>query len=370
MSADMFASLGGDYVDPRVVIKAALPLELSGEAVRGRICVFTDEDGQEWALRPDLTLPVAVDEVARRRGGDGGEKRVHYSAPVFRLPALPGEPVEFTQAGFERFGAASDAACDADVFGAIVGACADAGVSGGIVNVGDLTIFPAFVDAMDLPAETASGLKRAFRQQGGVRAFLKADRSGAASGLSQRLHGMSRDDVGAFVGDIFALTGINPVGERTGDEIVDRLYERANSGGVEAVPAPIQDLIEAVLNVDTGVADAAEQLTKIASGAGLSGLDPVLGRLAERVDLMASKAPKLMGKARFSTRFGRRFTYYDGFVFEISASQEESAEGRAFAAGGRYDRLLADLSGGDVDASAIGAIVVPHRLTRAKGGAA
>lgn len=367
MSADLFASLGGDYVDPRVVVEVALPLELSGEAVRGRICVFTDEDGNEWALRPDLTLPVAVDEVTRRRGGEAGEKLVRYSAPVFRLPALPGEPVEFTQAGFERFGAVSDAKADAAVFATIAEICSANGVRSGLVKFGDLNIFPAFIDAMDLPPETASGLKRAFRQQGGVRAFLNTDRSGAASGLSQRLQGMSRDEVAAFVGDIFALTGINPVGERSSDEIVERLHQRAQSGDTNTIPSDAKDLLETVLNVDVPTNEAGDSLHKIAKQAGLNGLDAVIARLDTGLKTMADVAPDFMNNARFSTRFGRRFTYYDGFVFEICESETDSEQGRPFAAGGRYDRLLSDLSGGDVDASAVGAIIVPHRLKRAAG---
>ena len=368
MMPDYFAALGGEVVDPRVVIEAALPLELSGEAVRGRICVFTDEDGQEWALRPDLTLPVAVEEIARREAGETGERLVRYGAPVFRLPALAGEPVEFHQAGFERYGAPSTPEVDAGVFTTISETCAAAGVGAGIVQVGDLAIFPAFVDAMGLPEDTASGLKRAFRQQGGVRAYLNADRGGAASGLAQRLEGMSRDEVQAFVGDIFALTGIRPVGERTSDEIVERLHARARSGDTSELPASAIALIEQVLAVNVPLLAVADTLRALGQEAGLSGVEGAIGDLATRIDAMQAGAPNLMETARFATRFGRRFTYYDGFVFEISASEAESAEGRAYAAGGRYDSLLGDLSGGRVEATAVGAIIVPHRLNRAAGG--
>ncbi len=368
--SDLFAGLGGRFVEPRIVIEAALPLELSGEAVRGRICVFTDEEGREWALRPDLTLPVAVDEVARRRGGASGEQIVRYAAPVFRLPALPGEPVEFCQAGFERFGGASTPETDAEVFAAVVQACAEAGVSEGAVRIGDLSVFSGFVDAMNLPPEIASGLKRAFRQEGGVRAFLNGARSGAAAGLAKRMQGMDRAEIEAFVGDIFALTGIRPVGERSSEEIVERLYQRAHAGEMTALPDDAKVLLDALLAVDVPAGDAVGALNAIAAGAGLSKVQPVLDALSTRITAMQKSAPDLMAAATFATRFGRRFTYYDGFVFEIAADKDASADGRPFAAGGRYDRLLFNLSGGDVEASAIGAMIVPHRLKPGSGGRA
>jgi ATP phosphoribosyltransferase regulatory subunit len=54
---------------PDYVLPADIPLELSGEAVRARLCVFTDNRGAEMAMRPDLTLPVAQREAARLEGG-------------------------------------------------------------------------------------------------------------------------------------------------------------------------------------------------------------------------------------------------------------------------------------------------------------
>lgn len=367
---DIIAEVGGDLVEPRTVIEAAVPLELSGEAVRGRICIFSDEDGREWALRPDLTLPVALDEVEARRGGISGRTVRRYRAPVFRSPAQAGEPVEFEQVGFEVFGGPSDAVTDAGIFRHIVASCRHEARIRGHVRVGDLSVFAAFVDAMVLSDETKAALKRAFRQEGGVRAFLKARKGGAATNLVNRFSGMARGEVAAFVDDIFALTGINPVGERTGDEIVDRLYDAAQQNASDAgVPTAVQVILDRVLNVDVPLAQAADELSIIAREAGLEGLDPMLAGLRARHDMMLEQNGDMLDGARFATRFGRRFTYYDGFVFEICSDASGDASARPFAAGGRYDSLLSDLSGGDVNETAIGAIVVPHRLAQAAGGA-
>ena len=67
---EVFEKLGGEFVDPPMVMPAAQPLELSGEAVRARLCVFTGTGGEECALRPDLTLPLAI---AQADAGNGAE---------------------------------------------------------------------------------------------------------------------------------------------------------------------------------------------------------------------------------------------------------------------------------------------------------
>lgn len=370
MSAmDVLKALGGSPAAPPITLPASIPLELSGEAVRGRICIFNDADGREWALRPDLTLPVARDEIDSRRAGLAEPSSRYYHGPVFRLPNQLSDPVEFDQMGMERFGAPSTPETDLSVFSAICSACSAEGVSEGTARFGDLSVFPAFVDALGLSDEITAGLKRAFRQEGGVRAFLEAERGGAVSGLSKRMQGMAREDVAAFVDDIFAITGIRPVGERSGDDIIDRLHERAQAAAGAEVSDSERTLLNTVLDVDVPVFEAAESFARLASESKLDGLDPLLERLTVLTDgLRDAELSAFTGTGRFATRFGRRFTYYDGFVFEIAASEALAEEGQPFAAGGRYDRLLSDLSGGEVSASAIGGVIIPYRLQAALGG--
>ncbi len=51
----------------------------------------------DWCLRPEYTIPVALDHVASRLDRAGGLRL--YAGPVFRMRA--GEPGEFQQAGLE-----------------------------------------------------------------------------------------------------------------------------------------------------------------------------------------------------------------------------------------------------------------------------
>ena len=361
-AADLLASQGGERVDPPMILPAAVPLELSGEAVRSRICTFVDAQSKEWALRPDLTLPVALLEVERRKQGTSGETRSHYRGCVFRLPAMTDDPIEYEQVGFEKFGAPRSIDQDVSLFSTLSDACTELGVNTASVRVGDLSVFPAFVDALGFPGDVAAGLKRAFRQAGGVDAYLSGlERN--RSGIAGRVAGMSKAEIGAFVEDIFAITGIRPVGERRADEIVDRLAERSKSGSGFEISSEQQTVLQSVLALDAPLSEATGALRGIAVENGLEGLGVTLDDFSTRAEQLVELSKARFGAIpKFATQFGRRFTYYDGLVFEFAANDSDEAGRRPFVAGGRYDSLLSDLSAGAVNATALGGIIIPHRM--------
>ncbi len=357
----LFSALGGDLISPRVAIDASLPLELSGEAVRGRLCIFTDQAGKEWALRPDITLPAALDEIDCRAGGAANERTVRYKAPVFRLPRRGTDPIEVEQIGFEVFGALSDPETDARLFKSVLEALDRVSPQDNHLKMGDLKLFPAFVDALKLPGDMSDRLKRAFRQEGGVAALLQTQ-SNPPSSLARRVRTMDKDEIEDFVDDMFAMTGVRPVGLRSKDEIVERLQTRSSQDEKIALPANTRDILTKILNVDDTPEKALSAYRSIAESSGLESALPAIDNLATRLDALPNGYQQSFEAVLLSTSFGRRFTYYDGFVFEIAQTRDDSESGNCFAAGGRYDRLISDLSKGQVDATAFGAVIIPHRL--------
>ena len=373
MSAlEVFKASGAVQVTPDILIDAGVPLSLSGEAVRGRICTFTDAAGHEWALRPDLTLPVALSEIATRRAAPVRAHASCYDGPVFRLPASPADPVEYEQIGVEQFGYPSNVAADCDFVELIAQACQAEGLSGVNMRCGDLSVFPAFVDALGLAKPVASALKRAYRQAGGVRAYLAGrNRPGEPKGLSARLQGMSRGDVESLVADIYALTGLQPLGQRSADEIIEGLVGKHADTEQSGLSEAMAQHLLSFLAIDVPLQEAPAQLKAFADECTCPKLTECLNVFEERCrQLLKSESRRFIQDARFATRFGRRFTYYDGFMFEFSARDSALSSGLPIAAGGRYDSLLDKLSGGEVSATAIGGILIPHRLHAAAGGGA
>ncbi len=165
------------------------------------------------------------------------------------------------------------------------------------------------------------------------------------------------------------MTGVRPVGERSTEEIVDRLVERSKSGAQFEISDTQLSVLDQLLELEIPLIEAADALTEIAETAQLSGLGEMLSAFRERAERLAEiSGGALSAEAQFATHFGRRFTYYDGLVFEIAADDSDAAMKRPVAAGGRYDSLLSDLSQGEVNATALGGIVSPHRLQRIVGG--
>ena len=104
-------------------------------------------------------------------------------------------------------------------------------------------------------------------------------------------------------------------------------------------------------------------MSDIAREHGLTVIEPIIERVAKRVDAIIAAVPQVGELGRFRSGFGRRFTYYDGFVFETFAGSLN--ERQPIAAGGRYDGLIAGLSGGRAKATGIGGVVRPDRVFRA-----
>ncbi|MEO1405021.1 MAG: ATP phosphoribosyltransferase regulatory subunit [Pseudomonadota bacterium] len=356
----VFERLGGTVEDPPIVMPAALPLELSGEAVRSRLCIFTDNQNRDVALRPDLTLPLAVKEVAARKSGRSGQHASRYSARAFRLPVSPEDPYEFVQVGCELYGGISGPDTDAAIYGAVVDASMAGGAKMGLTRFGDLAIFDAFVGALGLPRSVEQALRRAFREDGGISAIIGNSRR-ETNPLLSRLKDVPRSDAEALVSEMIDMAGVELIGQRSLDEIVTRLLEQASDGSVDKIPDDAQRILTKLVEVDATYDIAIDTLSALAKTAGLNGVDDVLNVLAVRFDRIQETVTGRVDGARFSVTFGRRFTYYDGFVFEI-ADHEDSPE-RPFGAGGRYDQLLSKLSNGSVDEPAIGGVVRPDRLS-------
>ncbi|MFL5107107.1 MAG: ATP phosphoribosyltransferase regulatory subunit, partial [Xanthobacteraceae bacterium] len=57
-------------------------LDLSGEDIRRRMYLTSDAQGRELCLRPDLTIPVALDYLSSPSAG--GPAGYCYLGPVFR----------------------------------------------------------------------------------------------------------------------------------------------------------------------------------------------------------------------------------------------------------------------------------------------
>jgi ATP phosphoribosyltransferase regulatory subunit len=351
------ARVSGVKAEPKTLLHAEVILELSGEAVRSRLCTFTDASGAEHCLRPDLTTPIAQ-MVAT---GEAPVARYHGAGPVYRLPPRGSDdPVEHLQIGFEWFGNSASPAEDAEALSVALEAAQAGGVTGARVRFGDVAIYRALLSALPLSPQWRDRLRRAFSRRKGPRELLDAAlQQTDMADATRRIGILGAEEATRAVEAELSAMGIEAVG-RTPGEIARRLREKAT----DPLPEPgVSAVLASYLDLAMPAAESALALEQFANDAGLN-IDAALEIYAERMALIAKLKPPFWADATFSAEAGRRFEYYDGFVFELA---HPGASDRPVVSGGRYDGLIARLSAGGIEASGIGAAIRADRLGRRAG---
>ena len=114
-------------VAPAILQPAEPFLDLAGEDMRRHMYVLTDSAGDEFCLRPDLTIPVARDYLASPAAATAQPAGFCYLGPVFRDRGAGSG--EFLQAGIELFGRTDTAAADAEALALGLEATAHYGIN-------------------------------------------------------------------------------------------------------------------------------------------------------------------------------------------------------------------------------------------------
>ena len=357
-----FQDAGAAPVDPPVLQPLGLLLDLAGEAMRARLFAVSAEGAEDACLRPDFTLPVARQHLAS--GAAAG--RYYYQGKAFRV-APPGSerPEEFLQIGIEAYEVAgTDAATRVESDAEIAALAWRSSAAGGRQDLsmlfGDVGLFAAFVDSLDLAAPLAARLKRAFARPRLMKAELAGDAPEGAdrpSRLADLLSNLPEAEAVGVLQELWTLAGVEPVGGRGPAEIVHRLTERAEGARAGRLDAAQADAVRAFLAISDRPQATLTAIEALAGdkGAALSAAvaawRPRLARMTE----LGVPAEALT----LATAFGREFGYYDGVLFEVRSAA--LGDEQPLAAGGRYDGLLARLGDETEAGGAVGCMVRPAR---------
>ncbi|MDN5003668.1 ATP phosphoribosyltransferase regulatory subunit [Bradyrhizobium sp. GCM10027634] len=354
-----FAQAGYVRAEPAILQPAEPFLDLSGEDIRKSLYLTTDLSGEELCLRPDLTIPVARDYLASGRAGQPAG--FSYLGPVFRYRS--GQASEFLQAGIESFGRQDRAAADAEMLALALEATAAFGVRDVEIRTGDVALFNALLDALNLYPVWRRRLVKDFNRKISLEQDL--ERLAAATtatrseyeGVLAALAGSDRKAALAFVTDLMSIAGTTNVGGRTTAEIADRFLEQSTLKG-GALPRAAIDVLKRFLSISGNPDDAVAALRALTADARLD-LAGAIDQFESRIGFMAARGIDVKN-TRFSTAFGRGLDYYTGFEFELH-HRGNGAE--PLVAGGRYDGLMTQL-GSAAPIPAVGFSVWVDALTR------
>lgn len=351
-----FEAAGAERADAPLLQPLNLLLDLAGEAMRARLFVVQSEGGAETCLRPDFTVPIARAHIEGGRGAGA----YWYQGAAFRASSGDDRPEEFVQIGLEMFSPAGGGveAADAEIAG-LAWRAAAAGARGDLTLIlGDVGLFGAFVETLELPEPLAARLKRVagrprlLWQELGRTDQVSAQAGGALAGL---LAGLPQDQAAGLLQEVWSLAGVEPVGGRGPAEIAARLVRKAEAAQAPSLTEAQAEAIRGFMAIDDAPAYAFARMRELA-GANAAPLKAALAGWETRLRTLAEAAPA--DRTRFAPALGHAFDYYDGLTFEVR-SQALGAD-RPVAVGGRYDGLLARL-GGEAGGRAVGCMVRPWR---------
>jgi ATP phosphoribosyltransferase regulatory subunit len=369
-----FTRAGYEHVAPAIIQPADMFLDVVGESLRARTYVFTDPDGEELCLRPDLTVPTCRLHLARHPQG-AVPARYCYNGSAFRYQ--PGgdtsaHPREFRQAGIESFAAVDREEADAAVLALIVEAVREAGIDSFRLRFGDLGLFRALLGALPMPERWRRRLQHQFWRPEAFRAELNrltsAEALRAPALQTEVLDRLDPDQPGAAlsqVEDYLEKAGLALMGTRTLPEITERLLAAAADTRETPLAAATANVIECYVEVQAPARTAVRALQQLFRDHRLDLTEPLQAFQRRLDDLDA--AGVITDAAEFAAEFGRNLEYYTGFVFEIVVP--ELGPKSPLAGGGRYDSLLAEV-GAPVEVPAVGSCIHTERLLAVLQGAA
>ncbi|HKQ44244.1 MAG TPA: ATP phosphoribosyltransferase regulatory subunit [Rhizomicrobium sp.] len=348
----LFASRGYVREEPAILQPAEIFLDRSGEEIRRRTFTLMDPSGRDLALRPDLTIPICRQAVLDKRSFPA---RIAYNGLVFRhQPGEPNRPTQFFQAGVELLGLDNCVAGETEILSLAVDALRTCGLKDFSLRIGDLSLFGALVDALALPPQWRSRLKRHFWRTGYVESLLYwlGHGDGAA-----KLPG-NRAEIEALL-DVRADA---PLAGRSREEIIARALDRAAEAANLRLDGKVADAVSELLDIAGPAQEALAKIRALLRTAGIA-LDAQLAAMDTRLDTLKTLGVEAE-KIQFNAHFGRNMEYYTGFVFELWARDKEGAV--QVAGGGRYDSMM-QMLGAKNPVSAIGCAIRTERVLAAKG---
>jgi len=369
----LFIKAGHEAVAPAQIQPANIYLDVIGEALRARSYVFSDPDGEELCLRPDLTVPTCRLHIERHGSDNGGHKAKYcYNGTCFRFQpsdATAAHPREFRQAGIETFGSSDKEKDEAQTVALIVDGLKAAGLTEWELRIGDLGIFRALLESANMPERWRQRLRHQFWRPEAFRGELeRLSRSPdlAASRIPQALRAAidpaQPKAAAKTLVQYFEDEGVELVGVRSAEEIAENLVHMVADAQADPLSPETAALISSYICVRAPAKAAGARLKDLVRDQNID-ISKSLESYHRRLQLLADEGVDVV-HAGFSAEFGRTLEYYTGFVFEIVVPA--LGEASPVAGGGRYDGLIR-ACGSDEDVPAVGAAIHTERLLSAVG---
>ena len=329
-------SKGYKYIDLPSVIEANHIVQRSGENFRKFIFSFTDQNGSELCLRPDLTIASCLRYLENNLKR---KEKIFYSGQAYRKSENKSDSIIRDQIGFEILGSKDEKNDDKEIINTSLKSLQNIKYSSGKLTIGNVEIFNLLISKLDIPKRWKLRLSRHFWREDYFNDLLKRLETNSDVDPTiveidkKRYLKMLKEDLSKVI----ASRAINEILNRFDSKIKDP--RRASKG------KGVSKIIKEFLKIKCPINKAADVLNKFFKKYQIN-----LVVDQRYFPTSVNRTSKL--NVVFSTSFGRQLEYYTGMVFKIDIKLNNKIKN--IINGGRYDQLISDL-GSKKQISAVGA---------------
>ena len=163
-------SKGYKYIDLPSVIEANHIVQRSGENFRKFIFSFTDQNGSELCLRPDLTIASCLRYLENNLKG---KEKIFYSGQAYRKSENKSDSIIRDQIGFEILGSKDEKNDDKEIINTSLKSLQNIKYSSGKLTIGNVEIFNLLISKLDIPKRWKLRLSRHFWREDYFNDLLK-----------------------------------------------------------------------------------------------------------------------------------------------------------------------------------------------------
>ncbi|WP_440928230.1 ATP phosphoribosyltransferase regulatory subunit [Candidatus Pelagibacter sp.] len=318
-------SKGFKYIDLPSVIEANHIVQRSGENFRKFIFSFTDQNGSELCLRPDLTIASCLRYLENNLNG---KEKIFYSGQAYRKSQNKKDSIIRNQIGFEILGSKDEKNDDKEIINTSLKSLQNIKYSSGTLTIGNVEIFNLLISKLDIPKRWKLRLSRHFWREEYFNDLLK--RLETNSDVDPTIVEIDKKRYVKMFKEDFS----NIVAGRTINEILKRFDQKIKDPRRASKGKNVSKIIKDFLKIKCPINKAAIELNKFFKKNKIN-----LAVDQKFFPISNNKVSKL--NVVFSASFGRQLEYYTGMVFKIDIKSKNSLKN--IINGGRYDGLISDL---------------------------
>ena len=329
-------SKGFKYIELPSVIEANHIVQRSGENFRKFMFSFTDINGKELCLRPDLTIASCLRYLEEELKG---KEKIFYSGQAYRKVQNKKDSIIRNQVGFEIIGSKDEKNDDKEIINTSLESLQSIKYTKGKLTIGNVEIFNLLISKLNIPKRWKLRLIRHFWREKYFNDLLKRLETNSDVDPTiveidkKRYFKMLKEDLSKFI----AGRSINEILKRFDNKIRD---PRGASKGKK-----VSQIIKNFLKIKCPINKAAAELNKFFK-------KNKINLVVDQKYFPTSKNKISKLNVVFSASFGRQLEYYTGMVFKIDIKSK--SKNRNIINGGRYDKLISDL-GSEKQIPAVGA---------------